>query len=443
MPYKHKRDCLVCDKPGLLYMSDHLRQVHRLYGDGRKKWLGRARFSISHKHCSGSLPGCPTHTVEEMRCVRKKTCSVRQPTKAARKVSASMLTKPCPEFNFRHKFSLLVVGPTQSGKTYFVQQILENKRIVYEEQKSIRIFWYYNQWQECYEKLKKSLGKSILFERGVPELSEDLCEINVRYNNIIILDDLMAEATDSPVVSRLFTQGRHRNASVILLLQNMFPKGKYNTDISRNTQYLALFRSPSDRKQIGIIGERMFDKNRVHFLNAYYKETEKPYGYLLVGNKPGTPADNQILADLFGECYAYHFGVNSTEPTRVETKPVGKHSTTTKITFSRKKPVQTITWSHATIPEWQEYTSGAPEVRKIPEGYVIFEMYNTSRNEDHQPVRGGVLINDENYWPVKLKHRSTGHIKWVNLHSDEPTVQSIVKENKENTTEPKIDYCPK
>ena len=126
----------------------------------------------------------------------------------------------------RHKFSLLVVGPTHSGKTYFVQQILENNRIVYEEQKSIRIFWYYNQWQECYEKLKKSLGKSIRFERGVPKLSEDLCEINARYNNIIILDDLMAEATDSPVVSRLFTQGRHRNASVILSLQNMFPKGK-------------------------------------------------------------------------------------------------------------------------------------------------------------------------------------------------------------------------
>ena len=425
-------------------MSDHLRQVHHLYGDERKKWLGRARFSISHKHCSGSLPARPTHTVKEIRCVRKKTCSVLKPTKAARKVTASMVTKPCPDFNFRHKFSLLVVGPTQSGKTYFVQQILENNRIVYEEQKSIRIFWYYNQWQECYEKLKKSLGKSIRFERGVPELSEDLCEINLRYNNIIILDDLMAEATDSPVVSRLFTQGRHRNASVILLLQNMFPKGKYNTDISRNAQYLALFRSPSDRKQIGIIGERMFDKNRVHFMNAYYKETEKPYGYLLVDNKPGTPADKQILADLFGECYAYHFGVNSTEPTRVETKPVGKHSTTpvTKTTSSRKKPVQTVTWSNATIPEWQKYTLGAPEFLKILEGYVIIEMYNTSRNKSYQPERGGVLINGENYWPVKLKHRCTGHTKWVNLHSDDPTVQSIVNETMENTTEPKINYCP-
>ena len=432
MPNKHKRDCPVCDKPGLRYMSDHLRQVHCLYGDERKKWLGRARFSISHKHCSGSLPACPTHTVEEMRCVRKKTCSVQQPTKAARKVTASMLTKPFPEFNFCHKLSLLVVGPTQSGKTYFVQQILKHNRIVYEEQKSIRIFWYYNQWQECYEDLKTSLGKSIRFERGVPELSENLCEINPRYNNIIILDDLKAEATDSPVVSRLFTQGRHRNASVILLLQNMFPKEKYNTDISRNAQYLALFRSPSDRKQIAIIGERMFDKNRVHFINTYCKETEKPFGYLLVDNKPDTPADKQTLADLFGECYVYHFGVSSTKPTRVETKPVGKHSTATKTTSSRKNPVQTVTWSDVPNDVWLKYTLGAPEFLKIPEGYVIIEMYNTSRNKSYQPRRGGVLINDENYWPVKLKHRSTGHIKWVNLHSDDPTVQSIVKETMEN-----------
>ena len=363
----------------------------------------------------------------------------KRPTTAPR--TTSLATKPCPEFNFRHKFSLLVVGPTQSGKTYLVQQILENNRIVYEEQKSTRIFWYYNQWKECYEKLKTSLGKSIRFERGVPELSEDLCELNARYNNIIILDDLMAEATDSPVVSRLFTQGRHRNASVILLLQNMFPKGKYNTDISRNAQYLALFRSPSDRKQIGTIAERMFDKNRVHFMSAYYKETEKPYGYLLVDNKPGTPPDNQILADLFEECYAYHFGVNSTEPTRVETKPVGKHSTT-KTTSSRKKPVQTVTRSDVPNDVWHKYTLGASEFRKIPEGYAIIEMYNTSCNTSYQPVRGGVEINGENYWPVKLKHRSTNHTKWLNLHSDESTVQSIVKETMKNTTEPKINYCP-
>ena len=62
----------------------------------------------------------------------------KRPRTSAR--TTSLATKPCPEFNFRHKFSLLVVGPIQSGKTYFVQQIFENNRIVYEEQKSIRIF---------------------------------------------------------------------------------------------------------------------------------------------------------------------------------------------------------------------------------------------------------------------------------------------------------------
>ena len=91
---------------------------------------------------------------------------------------------------------------------------------------------------------------------------------------------------------------------------------------------------------------------------------------------------------------------------------------------------------------WQNYTLGAPAVR-IPEGYVIIEMYNTSHNERQQPVRGGVLINDENYWFVKLKHSGSGHIKWASLHSDEPTVQSIVKETMENAAKPKINYCPK
>ena len=214
--------------------------------------------------------------------------------------------------------------------------------------------------------MKTSLGKSIRFERGVPELSKNLCEINARYNNIIIPDDLMAEATDSPVVSRLFTQGRHRNASVILLLENMFPKGKYNTDISRNAQYLALFRSPSDRKQIGIIGERMLDKSRVRFMNAYYKETEKPFGYLLVDNKPDTPDDKQILGDLFGKCCVNHFGVSSTESTCVETKPagqkrrdyvghLGKKVNSTKFAKrdyspGRKQPTHP-NWSEASIPE--------------------------------------------------------------------------------------------
>ena len=53
-----------------------------------------------------------------------------------------------------------------------------------------------------------------------------------------------------------FAEDTMRDVIVVFLLQNMFPLGKFNTDISRNAQYLVLFRSPSDRKQIGIVVER-------------------------------------------------------------------------------------------------------------------------------------------------------------------------------------------
>ena len=113
--------------------------------------------------------------------------------------------------------------------------------------------------------LKSCLGNVITFFEGIPQFSEDLREIDPKYNNILVFDDLMREAVDSPVLSHFFSKGRHRNASTILLLQNMFPKGKYNTDIVRNAQYTVMFRSPSDRKQIDIRAEQIFAKDRSKF----------------------------------------------------------------------------------------------------------------------------------------------------------------------------------
>ena len=199
MQRRFPRTCPVCGQPDLKNISTHLLQVHGLSSEERKPYLKQAQVSPWQPH-----DGKPQHMsmsyIEKPREKRVCQSGHSPPAKRARtavRATTSLAAKSCPNFSFRHKLSLLVVGPTQSGKTYFVRQILENNRIVYEEQKSTRIFWYYNQWQECYDTLKKSLGKSIRFGRGVPELSEDLCEINPRYNNIIILDDLMAEATDS------------------------------------------------------------------------------------------------------------------------------------------------------------------------------------------------------------------------------------------------------
>lgn len=143
----------------------------------------------------------------------------------------------------------------------------------------------------------------------------------------------MDEAVNSSVISQLFTRGRHRNLSVILLLQNMFPKGIFNTNISRNAQYMVLFRSPSDRKQMDIVAERIFATNRPNFMRAYAKETEKPFGYIILDNHPRTTSQKQVVADVFGDCYAYPHITSSPSPST----PLPQNIATPKV-IEQSKP---------------------------------------------------------------------------------------------------------
>ena len=158
------------------------------------------------------------------------------------------------------------------------------------------------------------------FKQGLPEFEPYLCNIDPRYNNIVVLDNLMDMAVDSPVISKLFIQGRHRNGSIILLLQNAFPKGKYNTSISRNVQYMALFRCPADRRQIGIIANRILYTNKPVFMEIYNDITSKAYSYVVVDNKADIPVRRQIIVDIFGNCVSYNLTrVDSAVPVTKQT----------------------------------------------------------------------------------------------------------------------------
>ena len=63
---------------------------------------------------------------------------------------------------------------------------------------------------------------------------------------VVVLDDLLQEASDNSQVSSLFTRGRHLNFSVIFLSQNLFHQGKHSRDISLNKGYLILYKNPRD-----------------------------------------------------------------------------------------------------------------------------------------------------------------------------------------------------
>ena len=205
----------------------------------------------------------------------------------------------------------------------------------------------------------------------------------------------MDMAVDSPIISKLFTQGRHRNATVILLLQNAFPKRKYNTSISRNAQYMALFRCPADRRQIGIMADRIFDKNKPAFMEIYNDITSKPYSYVLVDNKAETPARRQVIADIFGNCVSYTIaGDDSAVPvTKWATKAIDlneesvKEDDHSKILKrnDQKGPIVV----HLDKREWaavQEEFREAECGRNLPIGWILWRIYAVDIPGYYKPV---------------------------------------------------------
>ena len=143
MPYKYRKVCPICGKPDTLKVSDHLRQVHQLSVEKRQPYLRTAPY------CN-TIDSFSQHHLESY---------------------------PYPNFQLQHMFNMIVVGPTKSGKTHFVKQILTTNCIRYPNPRKPRqIYCFYNQCLDGYKTLPKQLGKEIKFIQGLRELKENMSD---------------------------------------------------------------------------------------------------------------------------------------------------------------------------------------------------------------------------------------------------------------------------
>ena len=61
---------------------------------------------------------------------------------------------------------------------------------------------------------------------------------------LIVIDDLMHRVVEDKEMELLFTQGTHHKCvSVILITQNLYPRGKHARTIALNTWYLVLMKN--------------------------------------------------------------------------------------------------------------------------------------------------------------------------------------------------------
>lgn len=185
-----------------------------------------------------------------------------------------------------HPFTMLVCGPSNSGKTFFVKRIIEEKII---KPFPPRIIWCYGAYQSLFNEMN-----NVEFYDGLPS------EIDTISNALIVLDDLMSELCDNNKLSKLFTKGsHHRNLSVIFIVQNMYQRGKEMRNISLNTSYICCFNNLRDKLQISCLARQMYPGKSKFLLECFADACSTKYGYIFIDLKQETDERLRLRSGLF------------------------------------------------------------------------------------------------------------------------------------------------
>ena len=133
-------------------------------------------------------------------------------------------------FQFRCPIRLLITGPSGCGKTTFATRLLLDNIDLFSKTPEA-IHYCYGSWQKGFEKLKEG---DVKFHKGIPDI-ELLHKWLPEGQGILVLDDLMDEASNDKRVLDLFARdSHHQGVTVLYLWQDLFPNGKYARTISRN-----------------------------------------------------------------------------------------------------------------------------------------------------------------------------------------------------------------
>ena len=201
------------------------------------------------------------------------------------------------EIKFKHPFTMKLSGNRRTGKTYFTKNlILKNKELITPEIDSI--IWFYDSPQDdVFHEVKDQ--QHIEFLQGLPKSPiQDILERRSG-RKLIVLDDLMEEASNRKDISSLFTNGRHQDVSVIFLSQNLFHKGKYSREIALNSDYMITFKNPRDVSIISNLGRQM---GNTKFLQAAYQDaTKEPFSHFFIDLRSDTSDSLRYRSDVLND----------------------------------------------------------------------------------------------------------------------------------------------
>lgn len=189
--------------------------------------------------------------------------------------------------------TMCVVGPSHSGKTTFVLDLLDHRHEIFSSTTN-RVVW-------CYGIYQPDLNP-ILARKGYELHSGIVDTTKIEPYDIIVLDDLLQESKGSQDVTSMFTKAaHHKPCFIIFIMQNLFPPGKESRTRSLNTHYLVIFKNPRDRSQVEFLARQVSPRNPKALVQIFEAATEKPHSYLFLDLTQECPDAYRFRTNLFNK----------------------------------------------------------------------------------------------------------------------------------------------
>ena len=199
------------------------------------------------------------------------------------------------DLTLKHPSKILIYGPSNSGKSTFVEKLLLYMKELFDIYFD-KIFYISENY---FPKFQYIHGRFINKLKDINK--EFLDKLDNNQNKLIIIDDKMHSATNDILISDLFTKlSHHKNITVIMLVQNLFPKSKYMRDISTNSTYIVLMSNPRETLQIKTLSSQIDGTNSNFIFNCYKDATkDKPFSYLFLDFDQNTPENVRVRTNIF------------------------------------------------------------------------------------------------------------------------------------------------
>lgn len=177
-----------------------------------------------------------------------------------------------------HPAKILICGPSMSGKTHFVKNLLLNSRAPYE----VLYIFAHRMDQPVYKEIIEEYTEANRPVITFSDIPDEPIEFDKSKKNIVLVDDLIEEAEKSKYMGHLLRDGAHHDNLTLILISHWCCNGSDSRRQRLQMDYMVLFDFPADKKAVHGIGTQICPGGIEKFMEVYNDATNIRYKPLII-----------------------------------------------------------------------------------------------------------------------------------------------------------------